>query len=194
MITFDYNPDTKECVLLKQEQVKEKAQKTSTKAEEAEESAEPQITLESNKYVLNRAAASLMGVEWENRLDIKYQPIEKGGLMFPIIGTDTAWKTKSGNKLTKSLTVSCRGIANDLLSKYGDTFTVTPWKGHEGLFVLIGNKDRSEEPVTEDKNIKIKEDENPVEDLPLDTTLDNDEAYEIDDLSLKFNFYILWQE
>lgn len=190
MITFDYNPDTKECVLLKQEQVKEKAQKTSTKAEEAEESAEPQITLESNKYVLNRAAASLMGVEWENRLDIKYQPIEKGGLMFPIIGTDTAWKTKSGNKLTKSLTVSCRGNANDLLSKYGDTFTVTPWKGHEGLFVLIGNKDRSEEPVTEepvteDKNIKIKEDENPVEDLPLDTTLDNDEAYEIDDLSFE---------
>jgi hypothetical protein len=185
MITFDYNPDTKECVLLKQEQVKEKAQKTSTKAEEAEESTEPQITLESNKYVLNRAAASLMGVEWENRLDIKYQPIEKGGLMFPIIGTDTAWKTKSGNKLTKSLTVSCRGNANDLLSKYGDTFTVTPWKGHEGLFVLIGNKDRSEEPVTEDKNIKIKEDENPVEDLPLDTTLDNDEAYEIDDLSFE---------
>nr|UVX74707.1 MAG: hypothetical protein [Bacteriophage sp.] len=185
MITFDYNPDTKECVLLKQEQVKEKAQKTSTKAEEAEESAEPQITLESNKYVLNRAAASLMGVEWENRLDIKYQPIEKGGLMFPIIGTDTAWKTKSGNKLTKSLTVSCRGNANDLLSKYGDTFTVTPWKGHEGLFVLIGNKDRSEEPATEDKNIKIKEDENPVEDLPLDTTLDNDEAYEIDDLSFE---------
>ena len=141
MITFDYNPDTKECVLLKQEQVKEKAQKASTKAEEVEDSAEPQITLESNKYVLNKAAASLMGVEWENRLDIKYQPIEKGGLMFPIIGTDTAWKTKSGNKLTKSLTVSCRGNANDLLSKYGDTFTVTPWKGHDGLFVLVGNKD-----------------------------------------------------
>lgn len=185
MITFDYNPDTKECVLLKQEQVKEKAQKTSTKAEEAEDSAEPQITLESNKYVLNKAAASLMGVEWENRLDIKYQPVEKGGLMFPIIGTDTAWKTKSGNKLTKSLTVSCRGNANDLLSKYGDTFTVTPWKGHEGLFVLIGNKDRSEEPVVQDENIKIKEDENPTEDLPLDTTLDDDNAYEIDDLSFE---------
>ena len=58
MITFDYNPDTKECVLLKQEQVKEKAQKTSTKAEEAEESAEPQITLESNKYVLNSGSLS----------------------------------------------------------------------------------------------------------------------------------------
>lgn len=182
MITFDYNPDTKECVLLKQEQVKERAQKTNAKVEEIEDSAEPQITLESNKYILNKAAASLMGVEWENKLDIKYQPIERGGLMFPIIGTDTAWKTKSGNKLTKGLTVSCRGNANDLLSEYGDTFTVTPWKGHDGLFVLIGNKDRPEEKIT-DNNIRIKEDENPVEDLPLDTSLDNDDAYEIDNLS-----------
>ena len=187
MITFDYNPDTQECVLLKQEPVKEKAQKVSTtsKAEEAEDSAEPQITLESNKYILNKAAAALLNVQCEDRLDIKYQPIEKGGLMFPIIGTDVTWKTKSGNKLTKSLTVSCRGNANDILSKYGDTFTVTPWKGHEGLFVLIGNKDRVEEPIQKDENINIKEDENSEEDLPLDTKLDNDEAYEIDDISFE---------
>lgn len=185
MITFDYDPETNEYKPLKQEIVKDKVQKV-TKAEEAEDSAEPQITLEANKYVLNKAAATLMGVEWENRLDIKYQPVEKGGMMFPIIGTDTAWKTKSGNKLTKSLTVSCRGNANELLSKYGDTFTVTPWKGHEGLFVMIGNKDRSEEePTIKDDNISIKEDENPVEDLPLDTELDNEEAYKIDDLSFE---------
>nr|DAK03720.1 MAG TPA: hypothetical protein [Bacteriophage sp.] len=185
MITFDYDPETNEYKPLKQEIVKDKVQKA-TKAEEAEDSAEPQITLEANKYVLNKAAATLMGVEWENRLDIKYQPVEKGGMMFPIIGTDTAWKTKSGNKLTKSLTVSCRGNANELLSKYGDTFTVTPWKGHEGLFVMIGNKDRSEEePTIKDDNISIREDENPVEDLPLDTELDNEEAYKIDDLSFE---------
>lgn len=185
MITFDYDPETNEYKPLKQEIVKDKVQKV-TKAEEAEDSAEPQITLEANKYVLNKAAATLMGVEWENRLDIKYQPVEKGGMMFPIIGTDTAWKTKSGNKLTKSLSVSCRGNANELLSKYGDTFTVTPWKGHEGLFVMIGNKDRSEEePTIKDDNISIKEDKNPVEDLPLDTELDNEEAYKIDDLSFE---------
>lgn len=185
MITFDYDPETNEYKPLKQEIVKDKVQKV-TKAEEAEDSAEPQITLEANKYVLNKAAATLMGVEWENRLDIKYQPVEKGGMMFPIIGTDTAWKTKSGNKLTKSLTVSCRGNANELLSKYGDTFTVTPWKGHEGLFVMIGNKDRSEEePTIKDDNISIKEDENPVEDLPLDTELDDEEAYKIEDLSFE---------
>ena len=183
MITFDYNPDTKECVLLKQEQVKEKSPKTTSKAEAAEESAEPQITLESNKYVLNKAAAELMGVQWEDRLDIKYQKVDK--LTFPIIGTDTAWKTKSDNKLTKSLTVCCRGNANEMLSKYGDTFTVTPWKGHNNLFVLVGNKDRAEEPVVEDSNIQIKEDENPVEDLPLDTELDDEEAYKIDDLTFE---------
>lgn len=185
MITFDYDPETNEYKPLKQEIVKDKVQKV-TKAEEAEDSAEPQITLEANKYVLNKAAATLMGVEWENRLDIKYQPIEKGGMMFPIIGTDTAWKTKSGNKLTKSLTVSCRGNANELLSKYGDTFTVTPWKGHEGLFVMIGNKDRTEEePTIKDNNISIKEDENPVEDLPLDTEIDDEEAYKIEDFSFE---------
>lgn len=185
MITFDYDPETNEYKPLKQEIVKDKVQKV-TKAEEAEDSAEPQITLEANKYVLNKAAATLMGVEWENRLDIKYQPIEKGGMMFPIIGTDTAWKTKSGNKLTKSLTVSCRGNANELLAKYGDTFTVTPWKGHEGLFVMIGNKDRTEEePTIKDNNISIKEDENPVEDLPLDTEIDNEEAYKIEDFSFE---------
>lgn len=185
MITFDYDPETNEYKPLKQEIVKDKVQKV-TKAEEAEDSAEPQITLETNKYVLNKAAATLMGVEWENRLDIKYQPVEKGGMMFPIIGTDTAWKTKSGNKLTKSLTVSCRGNANELLAKYGDTFTVTPWKGHEGLFVMIGNKDRSEEePTIKDDNISIKEDENPVEDLPLDTEIDDEEAYKIEDFSFE---------
>lgn len=185
MITFDYDPETNEYKPLKQEIVKDKVQKV-TKAEEAEDSAEPQITLEANKYVLNKAAATLMGVEWENRLDIKYQPIEKGGMMFPIIGSDTAWKTKSGNKLTKSLTVSCRGNANELLAKYGDTFTVTPWKGHEGLFVMIGNKDRTEEePTVKDNNISIKEDENPVEDLPLDTEIDDEEAYKIDDFSFE---------
>lgn len=185
MITFDYDPETNEYKPLKQEIVKDKVQKV-TKAEEAEDSAEPQITLEANKYILNKAAATLMGVEWENRLDIKYQPIEKGGMMFPIIGTDTAWKTKSGNKLTKSLTVSCRGNANELLAKYGDTFTVTPWKGHEGLFVMIGNKDRTEEePTIKDNNISIKEDENPVEDLPLDTEIDDEEAYKIEDFSFE---------
>lgn len=185
MITFDFNPETNEYTPIKQEVVKDKATKTITKAGEAEESAEPQLTLEDNKYILNQSAATLMGVQWEDRLSIKYQKIE--GLTFPVIGTDAAFGTKGGNKLTKSLSVSCRGKANELLAKYGDTFTVTKMKGHDDLFVLLGNADRPTEPEKQiDTNINIKEDNNPVEDLPLDTTIEDENAYEISDDSLNF--------
>lgn len=179
LLTFDYNPETNEYTPIKSEVVKTPKTAKVTEAKKAEESVEPQISLESNRYVLNKSAVELIGVQWEDRLDVKYQKVDK--VTYPIIGTDVAWKTKSGNKLTKGLTVSCRGNANEVLSTYGDTFTVTPWKGHENLFVLVGNKDRMEE----DENIKIKEDENPREDLPLDTTLDDEGVYKIDDLTFE---------
>lgn len=158
-ITFDYNPETNEYTPLKQEIVKEKQSPAIKLAKEAKDSAEPQITLADNKYILNASAADFIGVKWEDRLDIKYQLIDN--IKFPIIGKAESWGTKSGNKLTKSLTVSCRGTANSVLAEYGDTFTITPWKGHEGLFVLIGNKDK--EP---DLNIDIKEPEELESDLP----------------------------
>lgn len=174
LIIFEYDPETNEYTPIKQEIVKDKPEKAPSKAQEAEDSAEPQITLESNKYILNKAACKLIGASYGDRLDIKYQPIEKGGLMFPIIGTDTAWSSKSGNKLTKSLSVSCRGAANELLAEYGDTFSLTSWKDHEGLFVLVGNKDR-----VQDSDILVNEE--PDEDLPLNTELED--TYQIDDLS-----------
>lgn len=185
MLTFDYNPETNEYVPLKSEIIKDKTPRTTTKAEEAIDSAEPQLTLEDNKYILNQSAATFIGAKWEDRLSIKYQKIE--GLTFPIIGTDVAFGTKGGNKLTKSLSVSCRGKANEMLSKYGNTFTVTKMKGYDDLFVLLGNADRPSEPDEQKSdNIKIKEDENSREDLPLDTELTDENAYEIKD----FNFEI----
>lgn len=182
MITFDYNPETNEYVPLKQEIIKDKKKDPALLlAEEAKDSAEPQITLTDNKYILNDAAANLIGAKWEDRLDIKYQLIDK--VRFPIIGKDTAWGTKSGNKLTKSLTVSCRGNANSLLSEYGDTFTLTPWQGHTGLFVLVGNKDR----ISSDKDVEIVENENPENDLESiqDETNTDDTNYEINDLDFE---------
>lgn len=179
MITFDYDPETNEYKPIKQEIIKEKA-KVIKESEKVEESAEPQVTLEGNKYVLNKAAATLMGVEPEDRLDIQYKKI--GKVMFPIIGSDSAFGTKGGNKLTKSLTVSCRGKAHERLSQYGDTFTVTKMKEQEGLFVLLGNADR---PVEEEKidNIDIKEDDNSAVDLPLDIELEGAQDNKIDPFS-----------
>lgn len=182
MIIFDYNPETNEYIPLKQEIVKDKKKDPALlMAEEAKDSAEPQITLTDNKYILNESAANLIGVKWEDRLDIKYQLIDK--IRFPIIGKDTAWGTKSGNKLTKSLTVSCRGNANSLLSEYGDTFSITPWQGHEGLFVLVGNKDRA----TPDENVEVTEDENPENDLEAIQDAIDDTDYEINNMTFNFN-------
>lgn len=88
------------------EVVDAKPAKRASKAKK-NESSEPTLTLEENKYCLNQAAADLMGVEPDCKLDIKYE--KRGKETVPVIGTDTAFGTKQGNKLTKSLTVACRG-------------------------------------------------------------------------------------
>lgn len=180
LLTLDFDPATGEYKSLKQEIVKEEV-KTRTVKEEVDEVAEPQITLDQNKYVLNKAAAQLMNVAWEDRLSIKYQKID--GITFPVIGTDEAFGTKGGNKLTKGLSVACRGKANELLREYGDTFTVTKMKGADSLFVLVGNAERPAEPEVD--NIKVIEDANDNIDLPLDTEIEDESAKEIDPLTFE---------
>lgn len=149
LITFDYNPETNEYKALKQEIVKEKESKP---VETVEDNGEPSILLTDNKYILNKLATELLEVEPGDRIDIKYQMVDN--LTYPIIGSSKAWKSEGGNKITKSLTVSCRGQANSLLSQYGKTFTLSPWIGHPGLFTMLGD----EHPVVEqDSNIKVTE-------------------------------------
>lgn len=179
LITFDYNPETNEYKPLKQEIIKDKKNDPLIKkAKEAEESEEAQITLTDNKYILNKKAAELLQVEPDDRLDIKYQLIDN--MKFPIIGKDTIWKTKSGNKLTKQLSVSCRGTANSLLSEFGNIFNLTKWKGHEGLYLMLGNKD-----FESSEDIDITESEEPQTDIQEDSfeNIDIDENdFELNDL------------
>lgn len=167
-ITLDYNPETGSCTVIKAEPAKAKVVVNN-------ETAEPQIVLDSNKYILNQAAANLMGVKWEDRLDIQYQKVQ--GIIYPVIGTEKAFGTKTGNKLTKNLTVSCRGKANDMLARYGQTFTVSELKGSEGLFVLIGDNPPNEEL----EEIEVKEDEDNFIDLPIeDSERIDDFAFTLD--------------
>lgn len=172
-LTLDYNPETGTCTVVKTEQVK-----SSAKVVANNDTAEPQIILDANKYILNQAAANLMGVKWEDRLEIKYQKVQ--GVIYPVIGTDEAFGTKTGNKLTKTLTVSCRGKANEMLARYGRTFTVSEMKGQTGLFVLIGDNPPVEEKIDE---IEVKEDEDDIVDLPLDTEIEDENAEKIDEFS-----------
>ena len=159
-LKLDYNPTTEECKVIKAEV--ESPKKTSTEASiKVLESNEPQITLDSTKYTLNAAAAELMQVVPNTRIDIKYQMVD--GVEYPVIGTEENFGSGGGNKLTKALTVSYRGKANERLSRFGEVFTVTPMKDISGLFVLIGNSKPEQVP----DEIEVIEDMNNHEDLPL---------------------------
>ena len=151
--------------------------KTSTRKKKDDDPT-PKITLEDNKYSLNSAAVDLMGVEPDDRLDIKME--KQGKKLQPVIGSNEAFGTKAGNRVTKTFTVSCRGKANDELSKYGSVFTLEPHPSKDGLFIMVGDKEAPEAPPTKDENIEIPEDEN----LPMDADLeglveDDNEAKEI---------------
>jgi hypothetical protein len=124
---------------------------------------EPKLVLESNKYALNEAACKLLNVEPGATLHIIYP--KKDGRYVPVIGQSEAFKVKSGNKLTKSLTVSYRGAANEKLSEFGTNFefveTETP-----GIFYLKGDKivETSEGAIEIDDSFELDD----LEDIDLD--------------------------
>lgn len=130
------------------------------------ESPDPQLTLEDNKYCLNTAAATLLGVEPGDKLDIKYEKRSWG--MQPVIGTDEAFGTKGGNQLTKSNTVACRGSKHDELVKYGDVFDIKPHETKEGLFLLVGDHPVAVEEPESDEKVTA---DNIDEELPMDVDL-----------------------
>lgn len=156
------------------EVVDAKPTKRTSKAKK-NESSEPTLTLEENKYCLNQAAADLMGVEPDCKLDIKYE--KRGKETVPVIGTDTAFGTKQGNKLTKSLTVACRGSKNEELSKYGTEFILVPHKTKDGIFVLQ-NEDAKLERALDDTLEKPDEPEEEIglPDIDLQDLIDDKDA------------------
>lgn len=126
----------------------------------------PIVTLDPNKLILSQGAVDLLGICSDCRVDIKYERKDKKAV--PIIGSDQAFGTKAGNKLTKSNTVSYRGAANEKLAAYGTVFTLEPTK-NEGIYYLIGDKEPEETKVPEEIiDIESELDIEPLEDL--DTT------------------------
>lgn len=129
-----------------------------------EESSEPTLTLEENKYYLNQAAIDLMDIHPDCKIDIKYE--RKGKETIPVIGTDETFGTKGGNKLCKNLSVACRGSKNEELSKYGTKFILVPHETKDGIFVLQ-NEDSKLEKALDDTIDTIEEE---IE-LPVDVDL-----------------------
>lgn len=196
LIVFDFDPETGEYTPVSREILNEgetgtkktKAPKKGKGKSTLPDSKEPLIVLEDNKYILNEAAAEALGVSPDDRIDIKYE--KHGKLLKPVIGSNEAFGTKGGNKLTNSLTVSCRGKANETLSEYGSQFTLIPHAHKDGLFMLIGDSMPEESEVVDDKIDVNEVDEEPSEDIPLDIQLANmvqDDSVEEDTIT-KFDF------
>ena len=123
----------------------------STKATKTTVATTEGIVLDSNKLTFSQSMLDLLGAEVGCRIDIRYE--RKNGVSKPIIGTSDALEVKSGNKLTKSGTVSFRGAANERLAVYGTIFTLEPTE-NKGIFYLIGDKETTDEIPEEIINIE----------------------------------------
>lgn len=148
-----------------------KAMKATTSEVVQDNDKEPKLYLEDNKCRLNSKAISLMGISPGDKLDIKYDEGKNGSV--PVIGTDEAFGTKGGNKLTKSNTIACRGSKNEELSKYGKEFVLAEHPSKAGLFVLTSEEVAVDQLVGDD-NVNIDTPEGI--DLNLEGLVDDEDA------------------
>lgn len=163
-ITYEASIDTDSGEILETKIVSKSEPKESTKKPKVVDTETvPKLYLEDNKYRLNSAAAELMQVLPDNKLDIKYEQTKNG--TFPIIGDDEVYGTHNGNRLTKSLTVSFRGAKHEELAKFGKEFNVLPHPKKDGLFVLSTGKVPEFEELNGDENVYLEEDDLNLEDL-----------------------------
>ena len=172
LMHYEVNETTGEIKFIGKEEItvdsaSTKASKSSTtkkSTSKVDDNPEPLITLEANKLVLTKGAVDTLKPCEDCRIDIKYKKKDKK--LVPVIGTDAAFGTKAGNKLTKTNTVSYRGAANDKLAAYGTVFKLVP-TDEEGIFYLVGDK----QPTAP---------ETPKELVDIDTELDIPSLEEID--------------
>lgn len=157
LFTYEQDDETGEVKVINREVINEdlpKAKKTRKTSKKADENPEPELILEDNKYTLNTAAIELLGVDVDDRLDIKFEKRDK--VRVPVIGCNTAFGTQGGNRLTKSNTVSYRGKNHDLLEDFGTVFSFKE-TDKEGIYELVGDKPIPEEK--EDENVNIVDEE-----------------------------------
>lgn len=174
-LSFQFNFDTEtgefSVVNVETGEVKTaKATKSKTTTKKPISNDVPTLTLESNKCCLNQAAVDLMGIEVGDKIDIKYS--KQNGKIVPIIGTDEAFSTQSGNKFCKNGSFAFRGAKNEELAKYGIEFKLITDPNTAGIFILEDpNAKESESVITEDipDDLLAPEIEDDLDSLMVDT-------------------------
>ncbi|MEE3343898.1 MAG: hypothetical protein VZS44_07410 [Bacilli bacterium] len=145
---------------------KEATKKTTSTRSKKPKDTDPvaKITLLEGKWQMNAACVELTGFEPEQKLEIKFE--KKGRVITPVLCEDE----KSGNRLTKTYTVSCRGSKHDNLAEYGDIFEVIPYEGKEGYFKLKGNIEKEDDIIDVPEEITDPDeiDEDVIDDSEVD--------------------------
>lgn len=137
--------------------------KSSTKVKKIQDN-DPvaKVILLDGKVQLNNSAINLTGYEPDMKIDIKFE--KKGKKQIPVMMREE----NSGNRLTKSYTISCRGSRHDDLLKYGDVFELEPYPEKDGYFYLKGNKAIEDDIIEVPQEISEPEDDFSDEDFDLD--------------------------
>lgn len=181
--TYEMSIDTSTGEVIESKLIDKKIDKPNVPKKVIEEDPEPKVVLEGNKYCLNNAAITLMNIKPGDKVDIKYEDGKNG--KFPVIGTDEAFGTKGGNKVSSSNTVACRGSKNSELSKYGNEFKIVPHPSKADLFALVSDSSPIELPKGDD-NVHIEE-----EDLAFDLDLDEIDNQDANITEIDSNFFKL---
>lgn len=147
---------TKEATFGDFKEVTKKATTTRTKKPKDNDPV-AKLTLLEGKVQMNNAAIQLTGYEPEMKIDIKFE--KKGHNTTPVM-----MPADSGNRLTKTYTISCRGSKHDNLAEYGDVFELIPYEGKSGYFKLKGNIEKEDDIIDVPEEIvdpdKFSDDEN----------------------------------
>ena len=83
---------------------------------------EATVTVADNKLVLSKEAVKALGGVAGDRIAVNYWTVDNE-TTFPVIGKSECFgDSTGGNRLTKSNTVSFRGMQRDILLEYGSFF------------------------------------------------------------------------
>lgn len=141
---------TREATLGDFKEVKKSSTGTRTRKPKDEDPV-AKLNLLDNKIQFNAAAVEMTGFEPEMKIDIKFE--KKGRVTTPVLCQDD----KTGNRLTKTFTISCRGSKHDNLAEFGDVFELTPYEGEEGYFKLKGNIEKEDDIIDVPEEIEDPE-------------------------------------
>lgn len=165
LMHYEVNEQTGEVKFIGKEEVAvDTAKKASKAASAILEGTSPILKLNANNFAINQIACDLLKVSAGDTIHINYP--KKDGVYVPVIGSSTAFGVKAGNKLTKSLTVSFRGAANEKLAEFGTNFELVE-SDREGIFYLKGDKTvvaKKEDTIEIDDTFELED----LEDIDLD--------------------------